>query len=147
MIDDAYKAEGKMEDLSEDQVQFLSSGGFAYCSGVLGLMQRERPAANIMVGGFYMEALQFSEAGHIYGGINIAGSSERAQLPFFLTACDYSLISDELFAASAYLSGDQDLIGSIKVQDYLKLVFIALLVGVVLFATIQNNLLVDFLAL
>jgi hypothetical protein len=42
------------------------------------------------------------------------------QLPFFVAACDYTLIGEELFAASAYLSQDPKLLGSLRGQDFGK---------------------------
>jgi hypothetical protein len=49
------------------------------------------------------------------------------QLPFFITACDYTLIGEELYAASAYLSRDPVLLGSLKGQDWGKIVILAVL--------------------
>jgi hypothetical protein len=55
-----------------------------------------------------------------------------AQLPFFVAACDYTLIGEEFFAASAYLSGEPDQLGSLKGQDVGKvLVACGLVVGVI----------------
>ena len=53
---------------------------------------------------------------------------QRAQLPFFVVACDYTLIGEELFAASAYLSGEPKLVGSLKGADLLKLAIVAAIV-------------------
>ena len=61
------------------------------------------------------------------GAIQIAGTAMPSQLPFFVAACDYALIGEEFFAASAYLSGQPEQLGSLKGQDVGKL-----LVGVVL---------------
>jgi hypothetical protein len=49
-------------------------------------------------------------------------------MAFFIVACDYVLIGEELFAASGYLSGDPQVIGSLKGSDYLKIIVIVLLV-------------------
>ena len=48
-----------------------------------------------------------------------------AQLPFFIAACDYTLIGEELYAASAYLSREPLLLGSLKGQDWMKIVLVA----------------------
>ena len=56
-----------------------------------------------------------------------------SQLPFFVAACDYTLICEEFFAASAYLSGQPYQLGSLKGQDVGKLLVGAvLLVGATL---------------
>ena len=55
------------------------------------------------------------------------------QLPFFVTACDYTLIGEELFAATAYISREAPLVGSLRAQDWFKLVLaVCIGVGVVL---------------
>jgi hypothetical protein len=67
------------------------------------------------------------------GAIQIAGTAQPSQLPFFVTACDYTLIGEELFAASAYLSKQPLLLGSLKGQDYGKgLIIIILIIGITL---------------
>ena len=56
-----------------------------------------------------------------------------SQLPFFVAACDYTLIGEELFAASAYLSKDPHQLGSLKGQDFGKAAFvIVLIIGIIL---------------
>ncbi|MFQ6133515.1 MAG: DUF6754 domain-containing protein, partial [Armatimonadota bacterium] len=50
-----------------------------------------------------------------------------AQLPFFVAACDYTLMGEELYAATAYLSQEPRLLGSLKGQDWCKLVIMGLL--------------------
>jgi hypothetical protein len=52
------------------------------------------------------------------------------------------LIGEELFAASGYLSGDEKIVSSIKAQDYLKIIIIALLVAGGILATFN----LDFLS-
>jgi hypothetical protein len=54
------------------------------------------------------------------GAIQVAGTAETAQLPFFVAACDYTLIGEEFFAASAYLSGEPDQVGTLLGQDVVK---------------------------
>ena len=69
-------------------------------------MIRDRPAAHIMMGYFYAESLLLAETGSTTGAIQIAGTDAFTQLPFFVTTCDYTLLGEELYAASAYLSGE-----------------------------------------
>jgi hypothetical protein len=79
------------------------------------------------------ESLIFAETGYTIGAIQIAGTAEVDQLPFFVVACDYTLIGEELYAAGASLSGDPVQLGSIRGQDAAKAIFIVLIiVGVIL---------------
>ena len=116
----------------EDMVHYVTDEQFAYAAGVNGIMVREKPAACIYMGKFYAESLILAETGNSIGAIQIAGTASPTQIPFFVTACDYTLIGEEFFAASAYLSEKPELVGGVKGQDMIKLVIIALIVGGVL---------------
>ena len=93
-------------------------------------MIRDRPAAHIMMGYFYAESLLLAETGATTGAIQIAGTDAFTQLPFFVTTCDYTLLGEELYAASAYLSREPKLLGSLKGQDMGKaLIIVVLIIG------------------
>jgi hypothetical protein len=91
-------------------------------------MFREQPAANILVGAFWAESLIFAEVGAIAGAIQISGTANTHQIPFFVAACDYCLIGEELYAASAYLSKEPVLLASLVAQDWGKMVGVVLIV-------------------
>ena len=101
-------------------VHYLTDDQFAYAAGVNGIMLRDKPAAVFFQGKFYAESLILAETGNSIGAIQIAGTGSSSQIPFFVTACDYTLIGEEFYAASAYLSGSPEMLGSIKGQDYVK---------------------------
>jgi len=129
----SYLAAGRPDAYQPDIVRYLSDEQFAYTAGVDGIMLRERPAANIFMGGFYAESLILAETGFASGAIQVAGTASIAQLPFFITSCDYTLIAEEFYAASAYLSKDPKILSSIKASDYFKiLVILAILLGILL---------------
>ncbi len=128
------------------RINYLTDDQFGYAAGVDGMMLREKPGAIFYMGAFYAESLILAETGHSTGAIQIAGTAMPAQLPFFVTACDYTLIGEELFAASAYLSKEPLLLGSLKGQDWGKAVILLILTIGVLLATIGFNVLADWLA-
>ncbi len=130
---ESYLVEGRPDMFHEDMVHYVTDEQFAYAAGVNGIMVREKPAACIYMGKFYAESLILAETGNSIGAIQIAGTASQAQIPFFVTACDYTLIGEEFFAASAYLSEKPELVGGVKGQDVIKLtIIIILLVGVFL---------------
>ena len=60
-------------------------------------------------------------------------TAEPSQLPFFVAACDYTLIGEELYAASAYLSREPVQLGTLRGQDIGKAVILSVIViGIVL---------------
>jgi hypothetical protein len=124
---------GRPDTYREDNIYFVSDSQFAYVAAVNGVMLRERPAAIFYMGYFYAESLILAETGNSTGAIQIAGTDAEHQLPFFIAACDYTLIGEELYAASAYLAREPLLLGSLKGQDWSKLaIMAAFVVGIIL---------------
>lgn len=132
-VQQAYLANGKADVFNPDMIRFTSPMQYAYMAACMGIMQREKTAAAVFVGGFGSEAINFAESAVSVGAISIAGTTSTSQLPFFTAACDYTMIGEELLAAGAYLSKDPARMGSIIGQDYMKLASLVVLwVGVVL---------------
>jgi len=132
VVKSSYLDAGRPDDYKENTVFFVTNLQFAYVAAVNGLMLRELPATNIYMGKFFAESLLLAETGALAGSIQIAGTDEIAQIPFFIVACDYTLIGEELYAASAYLGREPILLGSLKAQDWAKAAVIVLaIVGIV----------------
>jgi hypothetical protein len=123
-IKEAYQAAGRPDAYNDSMVHYVTDEQFGYVAAVDGIMVRQKPATCLYMGAFFAESLIVAETGAEIGAIQIAGTAQPAQLPFFVAACDYTLIGEELFAASAYLSGEPRQLGSLKGQDTGK--FIAL---------------------
>ncbi len=133
VVKEAYLSTGRADLFDENNVFFLTDQQFAFAGAVSGLFKRERPGTVFLLGKFYAESLIFAETANDIGAIQIAGTDETAQIPFFIAACDFTLIGEELFAASAYLSRDSLTVGTLKSQDYLKaILLIILLAGLIL---------------
>lgn len=131
MIRDVYQQEGAIDRYDPDSVRFVSDRQFAFAAGVSGLILREQTAATFFLGAWYAESLILAETANSIGAIQIASSTESTQTPFFIAACDYVLIGDEFYAASAYLTRQPVLVGSLLGQDWAKLAVIAtILLGV-----------------
>jgi hypothetical protein len=133
-VKQAYLEAGRPDSFDPNSVFFLTSSQFAYVAGVNGIMMRERPATNFYLGMFWAESLILAETGSLSGAIQIAGTDAVTQLPFFITTCDYTLIGEELYAASAYLGREPRQIGGIKSLDACKVIIMGLIIlGVVAF--------------
>ena len=131
--------EGRPDMFNEVMVHYLTDDQFAYAAGVNGIMVREKPAACMYMGKFYAESLILAETGNSIGAIQIAGTASQAQIPFFVTACDYTLIGEEFFAASAYLSKKPELIGGVRGQDMIKAAVIATIIFSIIIMTLYDN--------
>uniref|UniRef100_A0A7C4X9Q8 DUF6754 domain-containing protein n=1 Tax=candidate division WOR-3 bacterium TaxID=2052148 RepID=A0A7C4X9Q8_UNCW3 len=127
VVKEAYTDAGRLDAFNPDNVYFLTQDQFGYTSAVCGTMVRDKPATNLFIGYFWAESLVLAETGATTGAIQIAGTDSIFQLPFFIVACDYTLIGEELYAASAYLSREPLLLGSLKGQDWGKMIILAIL--------------------
>ena len=132
----AYLEAGKPDLFKEDSNFFITADQFSYTAAVDGIMLRKKPAANFFMGSYFAESLLLTETGASTGAIQIAGSDSDHQLPFFVTTCDYTLIGEELYAASAYLSKEPVQIGTLRGQDIGKAVILSVIVIGTLLATI-----------
>ena len=132
----AFLAAGRPDAYNADTIYYVTDEQFGYVAHIQGQMVREKPAACFYMGSFFAESLILAEAGNGIGAIQIAGTAQPAQLPFFVAACDYTLIGEEFFAASAYLSGEPGQIGSLKGQDVGKLIVAAGIIAGVIGETI-----------
>ena len=133
VVREAYMEAGQIDSYNAENVFYTSSSQLGYAAAVDGIMTRYKPAAIFLLGTFEGEALILAETGNSVGAMQVAGTDSTIQLSFFVVACDYTLIGEELFAASGYLTRDTGVLSSVKAQDYMKvLLVIALLIGAIL---------------
>lgn len=124
-VREGYVRAGRPDAYVADNIRYLSDEQFAFTAGVTGIMNRERTAAHFFLGAFFAESLIISEIGFSTGAIQIAGTANIHQLPFFVVACDYTLIGEEFYAASAYISKEPQLLGTLKGADLVKVLMMA----------------------
>ncbi len=136
VVKQSYNEANRADSFIPGSVYYVSATQFAYVASVTGTMLRDRPAANIYMGAFYAEALFLAETGNQTGAVQIAGCDQVTQLPFFVCSCDYTLLGEELYAASAYLGREPDEMATIAAQDWAK----ALAVAIVLLALLLSAL-------
>ena len=149
IVKEAHLRVGRPDTFNPNNIRYLSDEQFAFTAAIDGIMLREKPAANLYFGAFFAESLILSETGFAAGAIQIAGTASAAQLPFFIAACDYTLIGEEFYAASAYLSHEPTLLAGIKAADMLKIfILFAIIAGVAAgslgFTSIYDSIIVWF---
>lgn len=137
IVREAHYAVGRPDTFDRNNVFYLTNVQFAYVAGVNGIMIRERMATNFFMGLFAAEALLMTETGNAVGAVQIAGTDAVTQIPFFITTCDYTLIGEELYAASAYLNREPMLLGTLKAQDYFKFVILSVVIVGAILASFQ----------
>jgi len=136
VVKGAYSAAGKPDMYDPKDVYFITQDQFPYTAAVNGIMMRQKPATNFYMGMFYAESLVLAETGFISGSIQIAGTDQLIQIPFFVSVCDFVLMGEELYAASAYLSQEPQQLGTLKAQDWGKVLVVILIIAGMIFTTI-----------
>lgn len=126
---DAAQLAGRPDWFQPDTIYYVTGSQFGYAAALDGVMERERPAANMWLGTFAAEALILSETGNNIGAMQIGGTDSTIQLAFFLVTCDYTLIGEEVFAASGYLTRDPKVLGGLWAQDMFKVAAAAAIVA------------------
>src|SRR5262249_47147952 len=137
-VREAYPTDRRPEAYRPDDVRFLTDRQFAYAAAAVGIINREQVASNFMFGKFFAESLILAEAGNQVGAIQVAGTPTTTQIPFFIAACDYTIIGDEYYAGTAYLTRESVLLGSVFGQDRAKMLLIAVCIAGILLASILN---------
>jgi len=132
VVQQACTRAGRPDAYNPDDVSLVAYEQFAFVAAVSGMMVRRQPGAIFILGYFGAESLLLAETGSSTGAIQVAGTDAYTQLPFFITTCDYTLMGEELYAASAYLAREPRLLGSLRGQDVGKaFIMIALLIGTI----------------
>ena len=138
IVRQGYVNVGRSDAHRPENVMFITPEQFAFAAGVNGIILRERPATNIFLGRFFAESLMLAETGYVTRAIQIGGTAEITQLPFFVAACDYAILGEELYAVSAYLSREPQLLAQLKSTDLLKGIILLLIVAGALTATFTS---------
>lgn len=146
MIRTSYLSEGQIEQYSPEMVRFLPNQNalFSYC---MGMFEREKIAANIMVGAYFWEAIVLAEHGGSVGAMQIGGTARQSQLPAFVASCDYLIIGDEMFAANAYITKDEQQISNIAGQDIVRIIILAIMILGTLASLVGIDAIANFLAI
>ena len=145
LVETQYKLEGKGESFNLDDMPFLSGRQFAWASAYCGMMLREKPATNIMVGVQYASAVYISEVGHEVGAMVVSGTTYLSNIACLAASSDYVMIGEEMLAAGAYLSRDPGQLATIRTQDIMKIVLIGILALGVIMLSVGNDVIKTFL--
>ena len=143
IVETSYRLAGKPEEYHSTDIMYLSDQQFGYSSSVMGILMREKPGAHIMIGAYWAESMQLAEVGATVGAMQISGTAQVSQIPFFLVSTDYCLIGEEIYAAGAYLSGEPAVIASLVGQDVGRMLAVGLGILGGLLTTVGIKALVD----
>lgn len=124
-----YQAAGVDELYVPTMGRITGLSPFGYAAGAMHISHNEEVSANIMVGNFSSEVALLAEASD-RENVTMIGASDNltGQAVLFANTQD-ALIGEELFAAGAYLNAGTSHTASLAVQDILRWLVIAALLG------------------
>lgn len=128
IVKQSYAVEGRPELFNSEDVRFMAAQADQLALASANLMTTERTASHFFFGVYDYTSLLYTEPGQHHGAIQIAGTDQYFQIPFFIASCDYTVIGEELYAASAYLTREATMLGSLIGQDYGKIIILAIII-------------------
>ena len=132
-VREAYMEQGKIEEFNEDDIRFLSPHHQAYAAGTIAIMEREKVAANIMVGQWSGITLVIAETSARLGLFGVGGTDQTSNMPFFIPTMDYAIIGEEMYSLGTYIDMDPRETGTLFAKDLIKILFIVLIgLGIVM---------------
>jgi hypothetical protein len=135
IVEEAYKAEGKLEDFDPfNTVMYLPSG--ADRMYIINNMWSQGVAGVFFLGSWYHKAVIFTENAARVGALTLGGTDTTHNIPFLVAICDYSIIGEELYALGAYVSQDPTQTSSLAGQDIGKYVALIIIVLGSILATV-----------
>jgi hypothetical protein len=122
----AFDSEGK----TVPEGYFRYTGEYQWQLSIVaqGILEREKPGANIMLGSFDEECISIAEKGFRVGAMGIGGTQAIAQIAVMAAIMDYVLIGEELIAAGAYASENPVQMSSVAGGDLPKIAAIVLII-------------------
>ena len=132
IVEEGYRVAGVPEAYNPEMVRFISPMGYAYVTGMLGIVNREEVGTTFMLGGYGGELLILSEGTGLLNSMVLSINGAYSQIYGVIVSSDYTAIGEEGYAASAYL-GSEDQRINLFASDVLKVVSIAAsVIGIIL---------------
>jgi len=137
---DAFQRAGRPEMYSPGQyVRWYGGGQFVYAVGAAGHIMEMKPALLIYMGYFLADVIVTAETGSRVGAVSIGSTTDQSATPLMGMFCDYLLIGEEMYAASAEITRDPLAIATLAGEDWMKILLLGLMVVGVLANMVGNN--------
>ncbi len=147
VVEGQYRLEGKSDAFTVDNMPFLSGRQFAWATAYVGMILREKPALDVMVGTQWATEVYMSEVASNAGCMQISGTDYLSNVACLATTSDYIMIGEEQVAAGAFLSKDPVQLSSIRTQDIIKALLIIIMVAGTIAVSFGNTIITQILKL
>jgi len=126
IVTDAYMSEGKIEYLDKIYTLRYYGGSRGYMTGGIRDMTTLGVALNVTMGALSVETVWAYAICRSQGGMGVGGGSRWGMIFGLAMLADYALLGDEMYAASAKISGDRDMASSFIGGDWMKFSLVVL---------------------
>jgi hypothetical protein len=87
-----------------------------------------KPALLIYMGYFLADVIVTAEMGSRVGAVSIGSTTDQSATPLMGMFCDYMLIGEEMYAASAEITRDPLATATLAGEDWMKILLLAIMV-------------------
>lgn len=130
IVYDQFKLNGKADKYDIRDIRYF---GEQYSPGILDTFTVDGVACNISIGSSSGDALVILDSSRRHGALNIGGTARWVLQYAFAILADYMLIDEEIYAAAAVMSKNEEQIATLRGGDLAKsVVLVMLVVGVLL---------------
>ena len=133
----AYRIANAQDQYDPERALLAGATPFSYIAGTIPVMRGQRVNTNILLGNFGPEVALLTEASDLQNAFTLAASDALATQAVLYATAQEPLIGEELFAVPAYLQAGPVYQASLRVQDILRWVVVALLVITALLAVFR----------
>jgi hypothetical protein len=127
-----YNDIGLDGQFNPDASQITGVTPFSYTVGAMSVLGSEGISASLLAGSFGGEVVLLADSAERNGSVTIGGSENLTAQAVLYAAAHEPLVGEELFAANAYLVADGTQAASLKAEDVIRWVLIAVLALVAL---------------
>lgn len=109
-------------------VRWFGGGQFVYAVGAAGHILEMQPALLIYMGYFLADVIVTAEMGARVGAISIGSTTDQSATPLMGMFCDYMLMGEEMYAASAQITQDPLATATLAGEDWMKILLLGLMI-------------------
>lgn len=131
----AYRKAGTESNYQSTYARMLGPTPFSYVAGIPSLLSQEEVAVHILTGSFGVEGALVADFGRREDIFVLAGTEDVQAQALLYTTADYPMIGEEVFAGGAYLDVGEFHKASLRTQDIVRLVIVAIILFGVLLRT------------
>jgi hypothetical protein len=123
----AYRSLGAESQFDPNSGRVVGLTPFSYAAGALPVIHDEQVSANLIAGHIGSEVALLNEAAERSGSLTVAGTDDITGQAVLYGTAQEPLIGEELYAGGAYLGAGPVHEASLRAQDVLRILVIALI--------------------